>query len=154
MKALSIALCTLLAASCATTPPAEDWVSPWDGVPAPELDRIGLVEVRQAFEGTETNNDQMRAFVTLMAEGEDPNHGVQVVRLQAGDAAGLQVGDIIVAVGTDPVRSIADLTERITAWAESKAVPLTVRRAGLDAGPVRPTLDGVPELVIEIVPHS
>ncbi len=70
-----------------------------------------------------------------MAPSDDPNlGGVMITDIRHGstaEAAGLQIGDIVAAVGPDPVETPADLRDRISALQDDgrPSVLLLIRRA-------------------------
>jgi S1-C subfamily serine protease len=80
-----------------------------------------------------------RAFLGVSARTEadgqngEVGTGARIERIEAGSAAedaGLQVGDVVTAVGDRPVTSSTELTAAVRSQAPGEEVTLTVRRGG------------------------
>jgi serine protease Do len=72
---------------------------------------------------------EVRALPAGRAEGLPGKRGINVVRVSGGAArdANLEVGDIILRVGNQPVSTPEEFTQQIAAWKRSAPLPLLVQ---------------------------
>lgn len=107
--------------------------------------RFGVTHVRDALLGDPAGADGAPARLARRI-------GVQVTVVAPGNSSALQVGDIVVRAGDEPVRRIADIERICDQWSLTDPLPVIVRRAGSDAGPVLESLAGLPEVAVRLDP--
>lgn len=120
----ALALGALLVASPAAAAPSSDPPRPEQVAPAPAErgPKLGIV----AVELTPELRDRL---------GGAPDRGVLVGRVlpgSAADAAGLEVGDVLILVDGKPVDEAADIRAALRGKVDGAKVELRVRRDGKD----------------------
>lgn len=130
MRFVPHAACGLLAVAALSAalgasaePPAPDPVAPQAGLPGHPPPRIG-VELHPM-------TAELRAFFEV-----DPERGVLVARVQAespAEAAGIEVGDVILRVEGQDIREPADLAELAARAPAGEALEIELSRRGKES---------------------
>nr|WP_276612018.1 trypsin-like peptidase domain-containing protein [Kineococcus vitellinus] len=82
---------------------------------------------------TDSNRAALGVSVTTVADRSGQPAGVGVVSVEAGgaaEAAGMRAGDVVTAVGDQPVRSAAELSAVLAGLSVGEAVQVTATRDG------------------------
>lgn len=123
------------------------------GAAAPDvltLEADAPASVDQALERLETPLALVRPSLGILTVDVLDVEGAVVARVDAGspaEAAGLAVGDVVQAVGEEPVSGAADLRRLVTGATPGEPLTLRVAGPGGEARTIAPTVSAAPALL-------